>query len=131
MKKRRLKSYRLQRLVRRLCENCREPYTPTREQLGDINLSQTDLEESGGIIYRAKGCSQCLGTGYSGRLGIYELLEVTDEVQKLVIKESDANTIKRAAVANGMETLREDGAKKVIEGITTIEEVMRVTQEDH
>jgi general secretion pathway protein E len=120
-----------QRLVRKLCPECRDPFTPNSEQMADIGLTEEALQESGGIIYRAKGCSQCLSTGYSGRLGIYELLIVTDEIQKLVIKESDANTIKRSAVANAMQTLREDGARKVIQGITTIEEVMRVTQDDN
>ena len=120
-----------QRLVRRLCVHCREPYTPSEAQLNEIGLTTEMLNSNEEYqVYRAKGCHECLGVGYSGRRGIYELLVVTDEIQKLVVKESDAGTIKRAAQANGMQTLREDGAHKVLLGVTTIEEVMRVTQDD-
>ena len=119
-----------QRLVRRLCEECREAYVPTDEQLEEVGISSEDLALAGGKIYRARGCHACLEVGYSGRTGIYELLAVTDDVQKLVVKESDANSIKRVAVAEGMTSLRDDGAAKVLAGLTSIKEVLRVTQDD-
>lgn len=118
-----------QRLVRRLCPNCREPYTPSDEQLGEIGITREQIAAVG-TIYRATGCSQCLQVGYSGRLGIHELLAVGDEVQRLIIRATDAGTIKRQAVDSGMISLREDGAAKVLAGATTIDEVMRVTQLD-
>jgi general secretion pathway protein E len=83
-----------------------------------------------GMVYQATGCPSCMGTGYSGRTGIYELLMMDDEIRALVLKNTDANSIKKAAVAKGMYTLRMDGMRKIISGWTTIEEVMRVTQED-
>ncbi len=119
-----------QRLVRRLCTHCREAYVPSEEDRGEIGITQEMLDHVGGHIYRSKGCARCTGLGYSGRAGIFELLSVTDDVKKLVIKESDAGSIRRAAMDGGMKTLREDGARKVLEGITSIEEVLRVTQEE-
>ena len=84
-----------------------------------------------GTAYHAEGCASCLGTGYTGRIGIYELLMMTDMVRAMVVKDTDANVIKKRAVEEeGMRTLRIDGTRKVIAGMTTIEEVMRVTQED-
>jgi general secretion pathway protein E len=83
-----------------------------------------------GKVYRARGCSSCLDTGYQGRTGIYELLMLNDEVRTLALKNADATQIKRAGIKNGMRTLRQDGALKVLAGMTTIEEVMMVTAED-
>ncbi|NIS60468.1 MAG: type II secretion system protein GspE, partial [Proteobacteria bacterium] len=81
-------------------------------------------------LYRAVGCQHCLGTGYRGRTGIFELLVLDDDIRTLILKNYDSNTIKRTATDKGMLTLRQDGAKKILRGITTIEEVLRVTQED-
>jgi general secretion pathway protein E len=81
-------------------------------------------------IYRAGGCPACDGKGFTGRLGIYELLMADDAVGELVIKSSDAQTIRRAAQGQGMITLREDGARKVLNGTTTVEEVVAATQDD-
>ncbi|MEL6178509.1 MAG: type II secretion system ATPase GspE [Myxococcota bacterium] len=120
-----------QRLVRRLCKHCKEPYMPTASQLAEIGLTVEDVERVGGHIHRAVGCSECAGLGYSGRVGIYELLIVDDEIQGLVMRRSDAGTIKKAALRKGMRTLRDDGALKVLSGATSIEEVLRVTQEDN
>jgi general secretion pathway protein E len=118
-----------QRLVRRVCAACREPYQPSREELEELGIAPQRL--MGRTIYKAgEGCPQCKRTGYRGRTGIHELLVVDDEVRSLVMKNADAATIRRAATARGMNTLREDGADKVIEGFTTIEEILRVTQED-
>jgi general secretion pathway protein E len=118
-----------QRLVRRVCTQCRTPIEPTVEQLQEIGVTPDRLD--GGAIYQpGPGCAQCKQTGYRGRIGIHELLIIDDEVRGLVMKSSDASTIRAHATAHGMPTLRADGAQKVLEGMTTIEEVLRVTQED-
>ncbi len=118
-----------QRLVRRVCPACRTPSAPTAEQLAEIGLSVERV--GGGRIYQTgPGCGQCKQTGYRGRAGIHELLIVDDTVRGLIMKNADAATIRREATERGMPTLREDGVHKVLEGLTTIEEVMRVTQED-
>ena len=116
-----------QRLIRRLCKGCREPFEPAEESLNSIGITQDMLANR--TIYRNKGCSSCQQTGYKGREGIFELMVVDDEMQSLILKTSDANAIKKLAVEHGMLTLRRDGARKVLEGITTIEEVFRVTEQ--
>ena len=83
---------------------------------------------AGQPIYRAKGCRQCRGTGYSGRLGIYELLVTNDEIRVLASERRGTNEIRKAAIASGMRTLRQDGWLKVARGLTSIEEVLRVTK---
>jgi general secretion pathway protein E len=118
-----------QRLVRRVCANCKEPFQPTREEMEEVGITPQRL--AGHTICKpGVGCAQCKRTGYRGRTGIHELLVVDDEIRGLVMKNADAATIRRAATARGMNTLREDGADKVLDGVTTIEEVLRVTQED-
>ncbi len=119
-----------QRLLRRLCRECREPYVPSATQLAEINLTPEDVERVGGHVYRANGCATCLNTGYSGRRGIYEMLVMNEEVNQLIMRKEDAATIKRAALRHGMRTLRDDGALKVLQGVTSIEEVLRVTKEE-
>ncbi len=120
-----------QRLVRRLCKECKEAYVPTADQLAEIGLTVDDLQRfSSSKIYRPAGCEECLQSGYRGRTGIYELLEMNDELAHLVISRSDSNTIKRTALDHGMRTLRDDGAIKVLRGITSLEEVIRVTTEE-
>ena len=83
------------------------------------------------MTYRAVGCPKCQGTGFSGRTGIYELLLVTDVVRGLTLKSADSVTIRRAAIEEGMDNLRDDGARKILEGYTTIEEVLAATQDEH
>jgi len=118
-----------QRLVRRVCPNCRVPYTPTREEIEEIGITPQRL--AGRQIYKqGTGCAQCKDKGYKGRTGIHELLVVDDEVRSLVMKSADAASIRRTATAHGMNTLREDGADKVLDGVTTVEEVLRVTQDE-
>jgi general secretion pathway protein E len=136
-----------QRLVRKVCPECKKLRPPTDEEVRRLGLSgMEEFQASGGrdwgfhdplrpppppgMTYQATGCPACLGTGYQGRTGIYELMPLSDEIRALVLKDTDSNTIKRAAVAQGMRTLRMDGARKILSGLTTIEEVMRVTQED-
>ena len=118
-----------QRLVRRVCSACRESYEPSREEIEELGISPQRL--IGRTVYKpGPGCNQCKRTGYRGRSGIHELLVVDDEIRALVMKNADAASLRRAATARGMNTLREDGADKVLEGLTTIEEILRVTQED-
>ncbi len=116
-----------QRLVRVICNECKEAYTPDNESLQSIGISPESLD--GKHIYRGKGCPACLHTGYKGRKGIFEFMLLDDAVKNVILKTSDANAIKRTAVERGMLTIRQDGAQKVIDGITTIEEVFRVTQQ--
>lgn len=116
-----------QRLVRVICSECKEEYTPDEESLKSIGI--TSEASSGRKIYRGLGCPSCLNTGYKGRTGIFELMILDDTLQSLILKTSDANAIKHKAVEQGMITLRQDGAQKVLDGITTVEEVFRVTQQ--
>jgi general secretion pathway protein E len=122
-----------QRLIRRVCSKCREPYMPSEEELAKIGITQRDVRERGvdGMVFQARvgGCDYCVGLGYRGRSGIYELLPVDNAVRTLVMNRSDSGAIKDEACKRGMRTLREDGALKVLKGMTTIEEVMRVTVE--
>jgi len=116
-----------QRLVRRLCNDCKEPYVPSAEEMKDLHLDPRTFR---GVLYKAKGCPVCLGKGYRGRTGIFELLVVDDDVRALVTSGADAGTIKRKAIEHGMLTLREDGIRNALLGVTSVDEVMRVTQED-
>jgi general secretion pathway protein E len=117
-----------QRLVRVLCPACRQPYQPAAEELAKLGLRANP--GTAVTAFRTGGCGECLSTGYRGRTGIYEILVLDDELRALVLAKSDANSIKARAVQHGMRTLREDGAQKVLSGITTTEEVLRVTSED-
>jgi general secretion pathway protein E len=114
-----------QRLVRVVCKECKEAYTPDTESLQGIGITP-DMAE-GKVICRGRGCPACLDTGFKGRTGIFELMILDEPVRNLILKTSDANAIKQKAVEQGMLTLRQDGAQKVLDGITTIEEVFRVT----
>jgi len=119
-----------QRLVRRVCRECREAYRPTAEELKEVGLTPEAVAKAGNPpIYRAKGCEVC-GNGYRGRTGIYELLLVDDDIRQLALKNVDSTSIKRAGVQRGMRTLLDDGARKVLAGETTLAEVLSVTQED-
>lgn len=117
-----------QRLLRTVCRDCARKYTPDEGELAQIGLAVEDLK--GRQIFKPVGCPVCMETGYSGRAGIHEILMVTDMVRAELMKGSDAATIKKVAVSQGMKTLREDAAQKVLQGLTTIAEVLRVTQEE-
>jgi general secretion pathway protein E len=144
-----------QRLVRVLCEHCKEPYHATPFELQQLGIDPErtrrrdervlspryqvhglDFQPVGWrgpgmpLIYRATGCDKCDKKGFTGRMGIYEVLIADDAVGSLVLQSSDAQTIKRAAQTQGMESLRDDGARKVLAGKTTVEEVVAATQED-
>ncbi len=116
-----------QRLVRRLCPVCREPYHPSAVELREVGITPDRVT---GPLYRAVGCPECNGKGYQGRTGIYELLVVSEELRSVVTSGADAGVIKRQAIAEGMRTLRDDGIAKAIAGDTTLDEIMRVTQDD-
>ncbi len=117
-----------QRLVRTLCPHCHTTYPAPPELIDRIKLHQyTDDDEI--ILRRANGCDECAGLGYTGRIGIFELLTVTQEIQDLILKHADAATIQREAAATGMTSMFEDGIRKALAGNTTIEEVRRVTRE--
>ncbi|MEJ2429837.1 MAG: type II secretion system ATPase GspE [Deltaproteobacteria bacterium] len=113
-----------QRLVRVLCPHCKEPYEPEEAQWNELGTTK----DVAGPIFRAKGCEKCLETGYRGRTGIYEFLRLTESIKGLVLQTSDSNQISKAARQEGMVSLRQDGIQKVIEGKTTVSEVLRVTQ---
>ena len=116
-----------QRLVRTICPRCREEYTPDPELLVEVGYPEPHVGQQ---FFRGRGCEECRMTGFRGRLGIYEILVMRENLRPLIIGRAASSTIKTAAVANGMRTLRDDGWIKVRAGITTIEEVARVTQED-
>ncbi len=117
-----------QRLVRTVCKDCAKRYTPTEEELEEIGLNIKEL--GGKQLFRPVGCPNCLETGYAGRTGIHEFMAVDDAVRIEVMKGSDASTIRKVAIDQGMVSLRRDAAHKVVNGITTVEEVLRVTQEN-
>ncbi|MGE0820779.1 MAG: type II secretion system ATPase GspE [Candidatus Binatia bacterium] len=118
-----------QRLVRRVCPHCRVAYTPDAGNLHEIGLTPEQAGER--PFYQAgSGCEECLHKGYRGRVGIHELLMLTDAVRALVMNRADAAAIRRVAAEHGMPTLRDDGAQKVLAGLTTVDEVVRVTQEE-
>ncbi len=117
-----------QRLVRTICPHCRESFVPTAEALQEIGLTPEDIPE--GKLYRGRGCEKCFNSGYMGRSGIFEILLIDDEIRRMVLERTNTGVIKKAALKKGMRTLRMDGARQVKEGNTTIEEVVRVTQED-
>ena len=146
-----------QRLVRMLCPSCKQPYQASATDLSELGLTRERVEarlrrtsrentryfprvadidvldrmpEEEITFYKPQGCDKCAQTGFSGRRGIYELLLMDDVVGPLVLKNADAQTIKRAAIEQGMDSLRDDGARKVLRGLTSVEEVLLATQED-
>ncbi|MFH1728401.1 MAG: type II secretion system ATPase GspE [Pseudomonadota bacterium] len=117
-----------QRLVRKVCPACALKYNPTDKELAVLGLKQENMKK--GYAYKAVGCKECGGTGYKGRMGIYELLPIDDELRSHILGGTDTIKLKRSALDRGMYTLREDGADKVANAFTTIEEVLKVTQVD-
>ncbi len=115
-----------QRLVRELCPECREPYVPDEKSLAKIGMGNGIPK--GHKVYRKKGCPACMNTGYRGRSAIFEMMVLNDNLKSLILKTSDTNQIVKEAVKSGMITLIQDGARKVLQGITTVEEVVRVTR---
>ncbi|NUQ00005.1 MAG: type II secretion system ATPase GspE [Armatimonadetes bacterium] len=117
-----------QRLVRRLCPHCKEAYTPSGLELEDLGTMREWLQ--GVQLHRAVGCDICRGTGYMGRIGLYELLVVDETIKELIMQRAPSSEIKEAAQRHGLVTLREEGWQKVLEGVTSVDEIQRVTHED-
>ena len=115
-----------QRLIRILCDDCKKAYKPSAIYLESIDVSPDHFNE--GHIYKAVGCDKCIGTGYKGRLGIFEIMRLTDKLKSLILTTYDSNQIKSEARREKMMSMRQDGIQKVLNGETTIEEVLRVTQ---
>ncbi len=110
-----------QRLARRLCENCKQPYEPS-----DQIVEESGWETKPDVLYRANGCKVCSNTGYRGRVAVHELMLVDEEIERLAVERVSTDTLKRAAVGAGMRTLRQDGLGKVADGVTSLEEILRV-----
>ena len=110
-----------QRLARKLCKHCKEEYKLSGKALANIGLDGKEV-----TVYRAKGCKKCLDTGYKGRVGIYEVMAVSETIAKLCVEKKSTEEIRKVAIEEGMQTLREDGLEKVKMGVTSLEEIMRV-----
>ncbi len=118
-----------QRLVRRVCPDCKQPAQPTERELRDLGMGSLE-DNKDTTFYVGAGCERCFQTGYRGRTGIYEVMLINEGIQELIYKQETAGQIKRLALDAGMRTLRMDGARKVLDGQTTVAEVLRVTQAD-
>lgn len=114
-----------QRLVRKICDSCKEEYKPADESLKELNLERQDIKEK--TFFRGKGCSNCRNTGYKGRMGIFEIMVIKEEMRRLIAEQANTNLIRIAAKKNGMRTLRESGLIAIDDGLTTIEEIVRET----
>jgi general secretion pathway protein E len=115
-----------QRLVRTICPYCKQPVDMSADVMKELSVSEADLNRA--VLCEGKGCEKCLDTGYLGRLGVFEIMKISERVKQVILSTSDANALKQIAVEEGMRTLRQEGADKVIRGISTPEEVLRVTQ---
>jgi type IV pilus assembly protein PilB len=114
-----------QRLVRRICQKCKEETSLTPETLTELELQPADV--AGKQVFKGRGCDQCNNTGYRGRVGLYELLSVNDEIRDLIVEGASTEVIREAARRNGMMPLREAGMERVFDGLTTVEEIIRET----
>lgn len=117
-----------QRLARRLCKNCKKPVNIPRSSLLELGFSAADLDNSNNVIYEAIGCRECR-EGYKGRIGIYEMMQVNQEISRIIMENGNAIDIKDAALRNGFRDLRRSGILKVLQGVTSIQEMLRVTSE--
>ncbi|MEN8625402.1 type IV-A pilus assembly ATPase PilB [Psychrobacter proteolyticus] len=117
-----------QRLARRLCKNCKKPINIPRQSLLEIGFTDTDLDNTDNVIYEPVGCNECR-EGYKGRVGIYEVMKVSPDISRIIMEDGNAIDIKDAAIKNGFRDLRRSGILKVLQGVTSIQEMMRVTSE--
>lgn len=113
-----------QRLLRTICPKCKETYSPPRDAVQRLGMGFEDGSEV--TLSRGKGCDYCKGTGYKGRIGIYELMPITDKIRDLVLARASSYVVKEAAIESGMKTLRDDAMEKILLGVTTLEESLRV-----
>ena len=116
-----------QRLVRKLCAKCKEEHIPSTEELALIGLTKKDVKSN---LFKSKGCADCRNTGYRGRTAIFEMIPMARELRKLVFESANEDEIRQAAIKNGMVTLRDAGNERVLDGTTSIEEILRSTVED-
>jgi general secretion pathway protein E len=121
-----------QRLVRKVCPDCRQEYEPAAHELRELGLGdlETSRADGGQKFYIGAGCERCFQTGYRGRTGVYELMLISEEIQDMIYRRESAGAIKKIALNAGLQTLRMDGARKILAGVTTFAEVLRVTQAD-
>jgi general secretion pathway protein E/type IV pilus assembly protein PilB len=117
-----------QRLVRKICKKCVGPYTPTDQEIRALGLTMEDVKNAN--IQKGRGCDNCNGSGHRGRMGIFEIFNVEDEARKLIYDQVPTSVLRQRAREMGMRTLREDGIRKVLAGMTTPEEVIRATVGD-
>ena len=115
-----------QQLLRKVCEKCKQPYEPPRDAIKRLGMNLDDLDKSRVTFFRGKGCDTCKGSGYKGRVGCYELMPVTDKVRELILAHASAYAIREAAIEAGMKSLKEDAMEKILLGMTTLEESLRV-----
>ena len=118
-----------QRLVRRICPDCRKSYQPHPEQLRELGITEKNFSKIKRSFYRGEGCEKCRQTGYRGRIGIHELLKITEGLKNTILKSSDSTTIKKQGLKEKMITLRRDGVNKILHGLTTVEEILSITSE--
>jgi len=119
-----------QRLVRKLCPDCRVPYEISDAELKELSLNPAEVTNRQAFKAGATSCPRCQGTGYSGRLGIHELLIIDDDVRNQILQQVDSNTIKNSAIKRGFASLRADGGRKVLAGLTSVEEVLLASHDD-
>jgi general secretion pathway protein E len=118
-----------QRLIRVICPACKTEVHPVPEMLEEIGFRPGKSRNGSDRFFEGRGCERCSNTGFIGRMGIYELMPVNDDIRKLMVGKADSGQIRKKALGNGMRTLRDDGWLKVSQGVSTIAEVLRVTQD--
>ena len=123
-----VKAIMAQRLIRKVCQKCKQPYTPTDYEMATLKLNPDEMKNA--TLIRGTGCNECNRTGYRGRMGIYEIFRVDEEIRRLIYEKVPSNVIRTRARELGMRTLREDGIRKIMAGITTPEEVISITAGD-
>ena len=116
-----------QRLVRKICDRCKEEFKPTEEMLQSFSLTGDKKYK----FYRGRGCDRCSGSGYRGRIAIYEVMDVTDDLRALILRGASNVEIKKYAIEHNMRTLRMSGIQKVIQGVTTFDEILTITASDN
>ena len=116
-----------QRLARKLCEKCKQAYAPEQRELIEAGFAESRVPDLG-LFFRPSGCQSCSNTGYRGRIGLYEVMPMTEEIERLTVERASSETVKRVAIEQGMYTLRDDGLHKAASGMTSIEEIARVVK---